>query len=33
MPVHLCVRGRMSVHLPEERRFRCIHVCDSAAFT
>jgi len=26
--VHSCVRGRMEVHLPEEGRFRCIHVCE-----
>jgi len=24
--VHSCVRGRIPVHLPEEWRFRCIHV-------
>jgi len=24
--VHSCVRGRISVHLPEEWRFQCIHV-------
>jgi len=26
MSVHSCVRGRISVHLPVEWRFRCIHV-------